>query len=265
MPFDSEGKFSRLHNWEDDRINDIDIVTDHHDEEDDNLADGLSQTLLRDGRVPLKGNLDAGNFLIKNLAAAISGNDAVNKAQLDTAVSIMKESLIEMLNGTFNVGDIKASALQDDHENWLLCDGRELSRTEYEDLYAAIGTAFGDGNEVTTFNIPDCRGLFLRGVDNNRGLDSNRVLGSYQADATAEHHHWVANTTNQGINNDISPDKTLTGNSTGEWYGAFLRGSTEGATGGKSSGVKGVEVENVASETRVKNLAVNYFIKVRKE
>ena len=32
MPFDSEGMFSRLHNWEDDRINDIDIVTDHMDE-----------------------------------------------------------------------------------------------------------------------------------------------------------------------------------------------------------------------------------------
>ena len=26
MPFDSEGVFSRLHNWEDDRVNDIDIV-----------------------------------------------------------------------------------------------------------------------------------------------------------------------------------------------------------------------------------------------
>ena len=38
MPFDSEGMFSRLHNWEDDRINDIDIVTDHHDEEDDNFG-----------------------------------------------------------------------------------------------------------------------------------------------------------------------------------------------------------------------------------
>ena len=27
MPFDSEGNFTRIHNWEDDRINDIDIVS----------------------------------------------------------------------------------------------------------------------------------------------------------------------------------------------------------------------------------------------
>ena len=39
MPFDSQGNFTRLHNWEQDRIDDIDIVTDHHDEEDDNFAD----------------------------------------------------------------------------------------------------------------------------------------------------------------------------------------------------------------------------------
>ena len=49
MPFDSEGVFSRLHNWEDDRINDIDIVTDHMDEEDNNFADGLSQCFLKNG------------------------------------------------------------------------------------------------------------------------------------------------------------------------------------------------------------------------
>ena len=67
MPFDSEGNFTRIHSWEDDRINDIDIVTDHHDEEDNNLAEGLSQTFLRDGRVAMRGNIDAGNFQIKNL------------------------------------------------------------------------------------------------------------------------------------------------------------------------------------------------------
>ena len=61
----------------------------------------------------------------------------------------------------------------------------------------------------------------------------------------------------------MAPEKTLTGNGTGEWYGAYLRGSPDPATGGKSSGVKGVE--NVVAETRMKNLAINYFIKAKKE
>ena len=68
MPFDSEGVFSRLHNWEDDRINDIDIVTDHMDEEDDNFADGLSQCFLKKGTSKMEGTFNVGNFKITNLA-----------------------------------------------------------------------------------------------------------------------------------------------------------------------------------------------------
>ena len=54
---------------------------------------------------------------------------------------------------------------------WLNCDGSEVSRDEYEDLFAAIGTAHGEGDGATTFNLPDYRGMFLRGVDNGAGND----------------------------------------------------------------------------------------------
>ena len=30
-----------------------------------------------------------------------------------------------------NVGDIKMSCISQDHENWLKCDGRSLSRTDF--------------------------------------------------------------------------------------------------------------------------------------
>ena len=42
--------------------------------------------------------------------------------------------------------------------NWLFCDGRELSRTSYNDLFDVIGTTYGAGNGVSTFNLPDLRG-----------------------------------------------------------------------------------------------------------
>lgn len=265
MPYDSNGLFTRMHSWEDDRKNEIDIVSDRHDEEDDNFADGLSLTFLRDGRIPMQGNIDMGNFQIKNLANGAVDTDVLNKKQITAAIDKLADDLKTVINSSFAVGDIKASGLKQDYDNWLLCDGRELERTEYAELYAAIGTAFGEGNKITTFNIPDCRGVVLRGVDGGRGLDAERELGSYQGDAVVEHHHWVANATNSGVNDGISPDTVLTGNNTGEWYGARLRGSSEPATGGKSSGVKGVESENVAAETRMKNLAVNYFIKAKKD
>lgn len=46
---------------------------------------------------------------------------------------------------------------------YLLCDGTAISRTDYADLFSAIGTEWGIGNGVTTFNVPDFRGRTLIG------------------------------------------------------------------------------------------------------
>jgi hypothetical protein len=37
---------------------------------------------------------------------------------------------------------------------YLLCNGDEVSRTEYADLFALIGTTFGTGDGSTTFDLP---------------------------------------------------------------------------------------------------------------
>ena len=50
---------------------------------------------------------------------------------------------------------------------WFICDGRELSRTEYKRLFDVIGTIYGEGNSVTTFNIPDLRETTLIGINKN--------------------------------------------------------------------------------------------------
>jgi len=54
---------------------------------------------------------------------------------------------------------------------WLLCDGKEVSRQRYAELFKVIGTLHGSGDGATTFNIPDYRGRFHRGVDEGRGND----------------------------------------------------------------------------------------------
>ena len=83
MPFDSQGNFTRVHNWEEDRENDIEIVSSRHDEEDDNFAAGLSRCMLRDGNSPMQNNLNMGNFQINNVANGTAATDAVNKGQLN--------------------------------------------------------------------------------------------------------------------------------------------------------------------------------------
>ena len=84
MPYTTSGTFERIHNWEEDRINGIEIVTDHHDAEDDNFANGLSQALVRDGRAPMEGNLQMGGFKIVGCDKGVNPNDVVTKAQLDS-------------------------------------------------------------------------------------------------------------------------------------------------------------------------------------
>ena len=40
-------------------------------------------------------------------------------------------------------------------EGWLRCDGREVSRVTYVELFNVIGTTYGPGNGFSTFNLPD--------------------------------------------------------------------------------------------------------------
>ena len=54
---------------------------------------------------------------------------------------------------TPSVGDIKITAALDDNHLW--CDGQAVSRITYADLFEVIGTTYGPGDGVTTFNLPD--------------------------------------------------------------------------------------------------------------
>lgn len=54
---------------------------------------------------------------------------------------------------------------------YLLCDGAAVSRTEFANLFATLGTGWGEGDGSTTFNVPDYRGRVPRGVDAGAGVD----------------------------------------------------------------------------------------------
>lgn len=72
---------------------------------------------------------------------------------------------------------------------YLKANGAAVSRATYAALFSAIGTTFGAGNGSTTFNVPDMRGEFVRGLDDGRGVDSGRALGSWQEDMFKSHYH----------------------------------------------------------------------------
>lgn len=76
-----------------------------------------------------------------------------------------------LIEYAFRTGDFKVS-FKDELEGFLLCDGSAVSRETYADLFAVIGTTFGEGDGSTTFNLPDFRGRFIQGA--------NGDLGSYK-------------------------------------------------------------------------------------
>lgn len=72
---------------------------------------------------------------------------------------------------------------------YLVRNGAAISRTSYAALFSVLGTTYGAGDGVTTFNLMDDRGEFLRGLDLGRGVDTGRALGSFQADELKSHLH----------------------------------------------------------------------------
>ena len=46
--------------------------------------------------------------------------------------------------------------------------------------HSYLQSLYGLGDNSTTFNAPDARGLFIRGLDNGRGIDASRTIGTTQ-------------------------------------------------------------------------------------
>ncbi len=120
MAYDARGNFVRIHNWEQDRLNNVEIASDRHDEEDDNFAAGLSACLLRDGRAAMTGNLQMNGYRITGVGTGTASTDAVNKAQLNTkqniitgAASTIASSNLSVLRALIsnNNGKVEVSAV----------------------------------------------------------------------------------------------------------------------------------------------------------
>lgn len=55
---------------------------------------------------------------------------------------------------------------------YLICDGSAVSRSDYPDLFDAVGTTYGSGDGSTTFNLPNLSGRVAL------GRSSTHLLGT---------------------------------------------------------------------------------------
>ena len=89
----------------------------------------------------------------------------------DTAcwLHIMDESDIKPIMSSFS-GMVAWFASQTaPAEDWLIADGRAVSRTIYQGLFNVLGTLYGEGDGKTTFNLPNLVDRFAMGATSNVG------------------------------------------------------------------------------------------------
>lgn len=144
---------------------------------------------------------------------------------------------------------------------WLLCDGSAVSRTVYSRLFGIIGVSNGSGDGMNTFNVPDLRGMFLRGVDGDAGVDIDKALrtaakpggnagnavGSVQQDQFKSHNH---------ANGPFNQVLRLSN-------GSSTTTTSSDVTPSEPDIVDTVPMLNAGgTESRPKNVYVNYIIKL---
>ncbi len=181
---------------------------------------------------------------------------------------------------------------------WALCDGTEFNVTEQEGLYAVIGKNWGGRQEVAGevtvdyFNLPDLRGVFLRGANNGRsdgfedpdaasrtsaiaGGNTGDQEGSFQSDAAGPHvHQWSFVPSGAGITSDLHTWDVSGETNTVMIYSGrsqIANTSNSGAEDNHHDSRDGfnaytnpettVQVDQ-AGETRPNNAAVHYIIKL---
>ena len=197
--------------------------------------------------------------LVGKVKATRSGSDWDSVTSVFTTTKFTTDS--------FSIGEIRTSMLTEaqfqtlNGSGWYLCDGGSCSNT----AYAAL---------TSNSTLPDFRGEFLRGADNGRGVDSGRSLGSTQADATDVNGMSVPSSGSH-THSVLDP---YAGNNPGSQSPYFLSRSytdpagygTPTANYSTSNGTHNYlgstahthTLSSSDSETRPRNVAVNYFIKV---
>ena len=164
----------------------------------------------------------------------LDGVTSAIQAQIDGIVTSPAGTVIQFAGSSAPTGYLKAN-------------GNAVSRTTYAALFAAIGTTYGAGDGSTTFNVPDLRGEFVRGLDDGRGVDSGRALGSAQADEIEAHNHRVYGLAGGPI--------AVVGSQT-----ASLMGGQSGGYTNSYGGIPHIE-DTGGTETRPRNIALLYCIK----
>ena len=113
----------------------------------------------------------------KQFANAVNpnaSNVAIGSYEMNTNETDYSADIEVFVRGS-QVGSYTTAATATYAANYMLCDGRAISRSTYSELFAKLGTTFGAGDGTTTFNLPDFRDKTMWGANGN--LNSTLAAG----------------------------------------------------------------------------------------
>ena len=111
------------------------------------------------------------------------------------------------------VGEIRALGFNFAPTNWAFCNGQSMPISQFDTLFAVIGTTYG-GDGVSTFNLPNLQGQVpmhwgtgISGQTTTIGQTQGTTLVTLTQAQTPQHTHTI---TAQVVASGGDPEKTAT-------------------------------------------------------
>jgi hypothetical protein len=195
---------------------------------------------------------------------------AVEAERASDAAGVLDQRLTALeRGGGLPVGSVVSSTLSESQyrdsagAGWVLADGRAVPKSKYAQI---------TGGE----NIPDLRGLYLRGKNNGRedgkqNPDGELAIGDFQESMLANHGHSVTDPQHQHdapTTNGTAGQREVAVNTAGgidyvDTAGAVRTGpSSTGITIANNSAQVNAGSSMVGNETRPRSATINYFIRI---
>ena len=184
-----------------------------------------------------KGNGTTSTATINNVANANSLGGYLASKYVRSVIGVTPDSSgnVQVGNVGAITGEIKWFAFNKAPNGYLVCNGANVSRTTYADLFAVIGTTFGRGDGSTTFTLPNLIDKFAQGsatvgIVKSAGLpnitgsgalgttanfDASKCTGAIYRDGIIKgYHEWGADTNGDTTYFDASRSSSIYGNRT---------------------------------------------------
>ena len=121
--------------------------------------------------------------------------------------------------------------------DWLLCDGSDISRTTYADLFGAIGTQFGSGSG-STFTLPLFQNVFPRSPASSTSCGATGGSDSLTlSEAQMPSHTHTATVTDGGHTHDLPRSAGSGSDFIYDDHGNDFFGAPLGATMSSTTGI----------------------------